>query len=339
VTPTRRNRLILSAAGALVLLAAAYSAGWQVLVDRWRAGIAAWTEAQSASGRTVSTGAIAVSGFPLALRLTLAEPRAKDAAGNEWVGPPLTMTVTPFRPLEPEIDAPGTHHLTLVGHAPVEISAATLTGRLTVERGKPVALNAVAGTVVGMGMTLEGLTVDVSRPHVEPGAAPDAASPIALTAVIGLDRLTLPEDLHLPFDRTVASAHLALRLRGTFPTGPVVPALTAWRDGGGTIEIDSIDLNWPPLSLAGEATIALDGALQPEFAGTIRLRGAVEAVDRAQAAGMVDKDAATVTKLALRLATQRTADGAKETKIAIGIQNRVLSVGPVPLLQMPEVTW
>jgi hypothetical protein len=208
-----------------------------------------------------------------------------------------------------------------------------------VEHGKPVALSIVAGNLSGLGMTLDGLTADVSRPRLEPTGASDTSNPVSLSALIGIDRLTLPEGVSLPLDRTVAAAHLALRVRGALPAGPPIPALTAWRDGGGTIEIDSLDLDWPPAAAVGNATIALDGALQPELAGTVKLRGASEVIDRAAAQRMMDRDAAKISKLALRLASKPTSNGESETKMAIGVQNRVLSVGPVPLLQVPEIEW
>jgi hypothetical protein len=327
--------MILLAIGALAVLAAAYAGGWLILADRWRTGIAAWAASQTASGWTISTGTVAVSGFPGKIHLTVAEPRARDAAGDEWAGPPLAILVWPFHPLDPGIEAPGTHRVTLAGRSPVEISAAPLVGHLTVERGKPVALSLAAGSLAGLGMNLAGLTIELSRPN----AQPDATEPPPLTAIVGIDRLTLPEELRQPLDRTIAAAHLAVRLKGALPKGPRIAALTAWRDGGGTLEIDSFDLSWPPLAAAGNATIALDRTLQPELAGTVALKGAIEAIDRAGASGMIDRDSATIAKLALRLATQRTEDGAKEARLAVTVQNRVLSVGPAPLLQMPEIEW
>jgi hypothetical protein len=111
VTKPRRNSLILASVGALIVLAAAYAIAWQVLADRWRAGIAAWAASRAASGWTITTGAVSASGFPAALRLTLPEPFARDPAGNAWTGPPLAIIVSPFRPLEPGIEAPGLHRI------------------------------------------------------------------------------------------------------------------------------------------------------------------------------------------------------------------------------------
>jgi len=335
VTPPRSKTIFVFAAGWLVLLAATYAFSWHILANRWRSGIDAWVKAQADAGWTITTGTVAVSGFPGAIRFALPEPSARNAAGDSWQGPPLTLRLAPWNPLRPAFEDPGTHRITLAGQPAIEVSAGQLSGTVRVDKGKPVALDLAAQSVAGLGLTAAGLTGEVSRPQGET----DAPVPTLLAAVIGIDRLTLPEGLRQPLDRTIAGAHLALRLRGPWPRGPHAAALAAWRDGGGTIELDSFDIDWPPLAVAGQATVALDAALQPELAGTVTVRGAGAAIDQAAKVGMMDKGGARVAKLALKLASKPSDDGTEAAEFAVGVQNRVLSVGPVPLLQVPEVSW
>jgi hypothetical protein len=336
VTRNRRNRLIVAVAVPLVLVAIIYAIVWQALADRWRTGMAQWIASAAASGWTISTGAVTVSGFPGALRLSLLEPMAADAAGNRWQGPPAAILVSPFEPLTPRFEAPGRHLIAMSGRAPIEITAESLGGRLAIEHGTPIGLWLAGTKLAGLGMALEGLTLEAHRP---PAPTAEGQIPIALAATLGLDRLTVPETLRVPFGRTVVAAHLAIRLRGDLPKGATASALAEWRDGGGTLEIDSLDIGWPPMAAAGNATVALDKSLQPELAGTVTVRGGGGVIDRAGAAGMIKPEAAVVAKLALAAASKPAGDGAPEAKVAIGIQNRVLSVGSVPVLQLPEVTW
>lgn len=335
MTVPRRNRLIAIAVAAPMLLAALYTVGWFVLADRWRAAMERWIGAEAQSGWTMSTGPVTATGFPGAIRLSLPEPKAVDAAGNGWQGPPTTILISPFAPLDPGVEAPGRHLVSLAGRAPTEITAAALTGHLIVAHGKPVALSVNGATLSGLGMTAEGATLDLRQPP--PAAEGQIATPLAAT--LGIDRLTVPETLHTPLDRTIVAAHLALRLRGDIPKGATATALSAWRESGGTLEIDSLDIDWPPLVAAGNATIALDKALQPELAGTVTLRGGDKAIERAAAAGMLPKPTAMVAKLALGLASKPAGDGASQATLPLRIQNRILSVGPVPLLQLPEIGW
>jgi hypothetical protein len=326
---------LLFAAGWVLLLAITYTFSWQALANHWRADIAAWAKAQAGAGWTVATGAIATSGFPGPIRLTLAQPSAADAAGDAWQGPPVTVTFDPWHPGKPRFAGPGAQRFAFAGHPGIEIDAQSLDGTITLADGQPAELDLTARSVAAGDVTLEGLTVELRRPPAEP----DATVPTRLAAAIGLDRLTVPKGTANLLDPTIATAHLALRLRGPWPAGTHADALTAWRDGGGTIELDSFDFDWPPLAAAGDATVALDATLQPELAGTVTVRGGAAVIDRAAQAGMMDKDGANIAKLALLLASKPAGDGTGAAKLAVSVQKRVLSVGPVPLLQLPEVTW
>ena len=335
MTPIRRKLVIVLAIGAPILLALLYGAAWTILADRWRAGLASWIAAQAENGWTVTTGDMAVTGFPGPIRLTLAQPALRDALGNAWRGPPLTLSISLWRPLTPGFTAAGTHRIVLAGATPVEIVAGGLTGTVTIADRRPVALSAKGENLSGPGIALAGLSLEIDRP---PPIA-DAPVPTLATARLDLDRLTLPPGFPLPLDQTVNAVHVASRLRGAWPDGKGRDALATWRDGGGTIDLDSFDIAWPPLDVAGNATLALDGDLQPELAGTVDVRGGGDAVDRAVAAHMMDKNGAIIAKLALTIASKPTGDGGTAARVPISVQKRVLSLGPVPVWQVPEVTW
>jgi len=105
------------------------------------------------------------------------------------------------------------------------------------------------------------------------------------------------------------------------------------------LDIDSLTLDWPPLVAAGNATLALDRNMQPELSGTVTLRGAGAALDRAAATGAIAPAAAALAKLALTALSKKAADGTLETEIPVTIQDRMLSLGPVPLAQLPAFDW
>jgi len=335
VTATRRRTLLLAAAPVLALLLAAYAAWWQVLAERWRTGVERWTGAQAKSGWTISTGAVSVGGFPGRVRLVLPAPKAADADGDFWEGPPLAIIVSPFAPLDPRIEAPGTHLLALAGREPAALAAGTLDGSVVVAHGAPDSLELSGTSLAAAGVAAASARIELRR------LPPDAAQPNLGSLGINLEigQLALPEGLSLPLDRTVSLAHLAARLTGVLSPEGAMPSPKAWRDAGGVLDIESLTLDWPPLVAAGNATLALDRAMQPELAGSFTLRGGAAAIDRMGEAGTIKPAAAVVAKLALGLASKKAADGTKEATLAVTIQNRILSVGPVPLLQLPEVKW
>ena len=335
MTKPFRNPLVVLALVLILLLAAGYSLTWELVARQWQRGIDAWIKAQAAAGWTITTGDIKTGGFPGPVRLTLGQPSARRADGLSWQGPAATLEIAPWLPEKPRFTAPGEHHFTPSGGAPIAITAEQLAGQVTVAQGKPVALAVTGQNLSGLGLALAGLNVELSRPAPDP----KETVPTQVSALIGLDRLTLPDQINLPFDKMISGAHLALRWRGAIPAGPRADALAQWRDGGGTVEIDSFDLAWPPLALAGDATLALDKDLQPELAGTVVVQGGPATIDRAAKAGMIDKGGANVAKIALMLASKPVNDGTDAVKIAVAIQNRVLSVGPAPIWQVPPVTW
>ena len=291
----------------------------------------------AASGWTATTGPLAISGFPGPIRIALPTPALSDAAGNGWTGPSATILVSPWAPLDPGFAAPGTHRFVLAGHGPVELAAGTWTGRVAVEGGKPVAIEMTLTDVGAAGLRAATAALTIRR-LASPAAGRDAVAPV-LAATIAVTSLTVPEGWAPALDQTMTNASLSLRLRGAVTAGPAASALAAWRDAGGTIEIDSVDFAWPPMWANGNATLALDRDLQPELAGTFAMRGLAAAIDRAGSQGLVPPAAAITAKLALGLTATQGSDGAAENKLAVTVQDRVLSVGPVPLLNMPEVKW
>jgi hypothetical protein len=328
-------RIALLSAAALVVLAALYTAWWFTLADKWRDGITRWTAAMEAQGWTVATGDLAISGFPGALRIAVPTPKMIDKAGNGWTGPAATLAVSPFAPLDPRFAASGHHLFALAGHAPVDIEADSLTGHLTAARGGPRAITVEARQITTGAVILDGFRVEAHKLDAPPA---DGNAPV-LSATAEIDRLALPEGAVPMLDHTLSVAHLALRLRGAIPSGPPKEALAAWRDAGGTVEIDSLDLDWPPLAGAGSATLALDKGLQPELAGSVTLRGLTTLVDRMVQVGMMKPGPAVAAKVVLSLAAHDGPDGMPENKVAVTLQNRVLSLGPAKVMELPEVEW
>jgi hypothetical protein len=335
VFQSRAFRIAILPAAILVLLAALYTGWWYWLAGRWTDGIARWTAAAAGQGWTVTTGTVTVGGFPGALRIALPAPKAADAAGEAWIGPPVTLTVSPFAPLAPHFAASGRHVVALPGRRPLDLQADSLTGVLTIVHDIPAMLAVEARQIVAAPVILDGFTMTLRR--LEAGATDPTAPVLAATAEI--DRLALPEGAVPMLDKIVSVAHLALRLRGAIPLSPPRQALAAWRDAGGTVEIDSADIDWPPVAGAGNATLALDGDLQPELAGTATLRGLPAMIDRMVELGTMEPGPAVAAKVVLGLASSEGSDGMPENKVAVTIQNRVLSLGPARILKLPEVKW
>jgi hypothetical protein len=132
---------------------------------------------------------------------------------------------------------------------------------------------------------------------------------------------------------------IAVDVTGRLAAGPLRQSLEAWRDGGGAIELRSLALEWPPATMAGSGTLALDGALQPMGAATFKFQGFFDIVDALTLAGHVPEREASVAKVMLGMLAQPSAGGAPELSLPLTVQDRKLHAGPVMLMEMPEVVW
>jgi hypothetical protein len=133
---------------------------------------------------------------------------------------------------------------------------------------------------------------------------------------------------------------LAAAIDGTVPPGPPLAALVAWRAAGGTIEVKSLDVAWGPLQLSGAGTLTLDRALQPEGAGTAKIRGYAETVDALVAHRLMRPDDGKLAKAGLTLLAKRPPEGGPRVlTVPLRVQQQMLYAGPIELLRLPTVSW
>jgi hypothetical protein len=130
------------------------------------------------------------------------------------------------------------------------------------------------------------------------------------------------------------------RLIGNIENGQLVKSLENWRDRGGTIELEKLKIEHGPLKIQTEGTLALDGKLQPIGALTAQLKGFYETIDALKKLGVVKARNAITAKMFMGVLSRTPAGGGPPVlNIAITAQNQNLYVGPVRLLQLPEVNW
>ena len=158
--------------------------------------------------------------------------------------------------------------------------------------------------------------------------------------IVGLHDLSISEPANLPLGNYISGIDLAAAVEGTIQPGRPSESLAAWRDGGGVLQIQKLVANWGPLAVTAEGTLALDGQMQPLFAGTATMRGYSEAIDALVQARMMDPGGATGAKIALSAMAKPADDGGPPAaKLPLTIQDGFLFVGPLKLAQMPRIVW
>lgn len=344
----RPTRLALVILLPVVIAAAAYGAYWFYVAGQVRDGIVDWAAARRAEGITVGWDRYAVTGFPGKLRVTIAAPVFANSAatpGYEARGAVLTGEAWPWSPREWHLAAPQGGKVTIQPgpeRAAVTIAAAQLLGTVMVPRDPGA--SASSGTAVSLAGEQITIAADVrltaARATVQailPSRKVDHQD-IWASATIAADELVLPAPVE-PLGQTIAHIDSGIVVKGTIPPGPRPAALAAWRDDGGTLELQYFSIGWGKLALAATGTLSLDQDMQPLGALTARIGGYSEIIDALVAAKTMRPGDAQFAKIGLGLLAKPGSDGSPEINAPITLQNGFLFIGPAKLTRLPHFTW
>jgi len=346
--PPPRRRAVRRILALALAVAAALVAG-DVLLWRWAEGqleaaFADWASARRAQGWTVVAAPPVRSGWPLAAQITMtdltvsaSQPGLPGDLG--WSAARLGLRVALLHPRTLVIAAAGTQHLRIGFLADLPFTADRFVAAIPLQPGVPAPGGDLEVAQLRAGIGNAGLTLARARLHAEwKPAAPQGEAVLALSADVA--DLVLPGGAWALGPR-IGSAALDLMLTGPLPPAetPLARA-TAWRDGGGTLELQRAALDWGPLDLNGSATLALDQHMQPMGAATARITGYAATLDALAAARVIGARAAMTAKAVLDLMAHAPADGgAPDVEVPLTLQNGALSVGRIPLARMPELSW
>jgi hypothetical protein len=183
-------------------------------------------------------------------------------------------------------------------------------------------------------------SADRLRVHVELPSAVRSGGRTRNFAVSS-ESVVLPDPVRWPLGNTIARLEFDGTMEGPIPPQqPPGAWATAWRDGGGSLQLHNLILNWGPLRMTASATLALDDQLQPMGAGTSHVTGYAATLDALASNGALSRSAATAAKAVLSLLAGTPGDGEPDdVEVPLTLQYRTLSMRQVPLLRLPELDW
>ena len=344
MTPSRRRRAVLVIAlglAVLTALAGGYGLYWTAAARGIERGIADWAAARRAEGVALDYRALDVAGFPLALVVTLAEPRlavSRAAASGggfgdyswRWAAARLTARARPWSPNRVTVALPPLSRIT-VARAGRE-TAATL--RLDDGRAA-IAVGARGATRV---------TVETGAALLDWGAARARAARIsgegtrtperALTLALDIAGIELPATLDGPLGRKVPRLVLRATLPPPAPASAAAGDLDAWRAAGGRVDIAALSLRWGPLALDGPGTVTLDPELRPEGRIDSRVSGWRPAIGAFVAAGRLKPRDGALAASFLGLMARRDGNGRAVIAVALTARKGKLYLGPVAIARL-----
>jgi hypothetical protein len=339
-------RLLLGSAIALALVAALHALVWRWAGSEMQAGVDAWIASRRALGWRVTHGPPQRGGWPLAASLTLPDVTLHGGTATLPGGFGLAAESLVMRVALPRLDRllvamPGRNRLRF-GDVELPFAADRLSIAVPLERNVlPREATAEAerlrlATPAGP-FELRALRLDVET---------------RLTATEGEPALQLAlraEDIVLPpgppalvaLGRQLERATLEAAVTGPVPPGrfPTTKA-EAWRDGGGSFEVRGLTLDWGKVGLGITATLTLDEALQPMGAGSLKMRGAAEAIAAAQSAGLIPASMVRPARMLVQLRSRvPSGGGPPQFEVPLTLEERTLAAGRFPLAHLPRLVW
>jgi len=341
-----RRRTWIIALALVALLPVADTILWHLAVGRLRAGFEAWAASSATSYLTVAHGKTVSGGWPFAatlrienVKLSATDPLTPD--GATWSAPEVLLRLSPLQPRSIDVIFFGDQHLHIGTMPDFVIAGARLFAVASAGDGDhPGVLDLLADQATltssagGVSMA-DHLRVHVEVPSSNGGG--DTGRAFAFSA----EGITLPPALGWSLGRTIARFDCDGRLEGRILPAPTMAAgVSAWRDSGGSVQLQNVVLNWGPLRLTGAATLALDDQLQPMGAGASHIAGYAATLDALAKSGAMTRSAATAAKALLSLLAGTPDDnGPDDVDVPLTLQYRTLSMRQVPLVRFPELDW
>jgi hypothetical protein len=350
------GQTVLAIALGLGLAAALYGGAWLVSAHLLRNGVEHWLEALRGDGFTVHTGPLATTGFParVAVRVPEIDFAAPPARGRwTWRAPVVEVTVSTLRIDHVVLDLSGAHRLAgpwrespslqfTAAKAALSLDlkdGAIDEAQLTVEDG-----DGAWGADSRMHVDKAGVRIALN-PDAPPPAPPasgkagDTLPKVSSRLTVRIENLTVPGALPPPLSNTLREIAFNADMVGPFGDGPLPKLLAAWSAAGGAVDLKDVTLDWPPMTISGEGSVALDQELQPIGAFTSRVAGFTDVLDIMVREHRMADGEATVAKAMLGLMAKPGPGGRAEIGVPLTVQERVLSAGPLKLFEVPRLDW
>ncbi len=347
----RRIRAVLVAFSVFALLAAIYTGYWFTLAIGARTKTMEWAAARRAKGLEAALGQLRVSGFPFEVRLRAVAVKIGDpGAGTpwSWTTEGVEAVLKPWAPFRVTILPSGIQEVALSRGGRTQTFrglAKRIEATLSIGDGRP---EDVMATVEGLDLSVAGggggaLRLDSGRLRARfmKNAGGSDNTP-AFDLVFDANGLGFAAASGLPFGNVVNHIGFSGQVLGPLDPArgfPAKDALAVWRDGGGTVTVSRLEAVWGPLGLRASGTLALDEDMQPIGAFTAKFKGFITGVEALRKRGLIrSRDAVTAT-LVLGALSRKDSDGGTSLNLSVTVRKRKLFVGPLPLMEIPEISW
>lgn len=320
----------------------AHGAVWAIGAVTLTQGLDRLERAEAEAGGSLSYTGRWLGGWPFAVTLALEEITLERANGLRWSAPSLRLSSALGQPALITLSAPEPSHLGLLS-GERDLAFAIDAGEALLafdDRGHLTALDLVI-------RSLRLSAIDKVPPETPVAAEltvyshePLADSPRTRHRLT-LDRLTAgADDGSSRFNRLVERLEVVVLQTGRIPAGSPADSLAQWRDSGGQFTIETLFLDWDPLTFSASGEARLDDALQPVATLNGTLRGHDETLDALAEAGFLTARQVQAAKVVLALVARPDPEtGQPVLEVPIIIARGRVSLAGIDLAEIPQITW
>jgi hypothetical protein len=339
----RSIRLGLLLLGVLVVVAGGYTGYWFIIAGRIENGVAAWAQSQRADKIAVSWRKLAVTGFPVSFRVEFEALIIRDEAltpSPEFRIPAVSGTARPWDFADWRLSARDGFNADIAGnggHAPANLKARSSDGAVSLEQdgGWKIWLTVQGANLEAVSQILVG---SADAWVLAPPRAPHRQSEPQLALAVAARQVILPVGIETLGD-AIDELDIGATVKGSLPNGRLPDALAAWRDAGGTIELDNLRLRWGPVDATASGTMAFDQELQPVGAFSGGLAGCDQILTALVQRGQMRASDASLARIALTMLAKTGPDGKPWIKTTFTIRDGQFFLGPAKLGKAPRLTW
>ncbi len=315
---------------------------WFVLFEysvRWlEKSIDTLTSNLKQKGYTVSYSKVEITGNPFSLKAIFQNPYIKNPKGSlEWQGQAMEISIRPWQLFTLTCTFPGHQKIFIPQTTPIPLGVLQFEGTIGI-----FTLNSQGN--------LEDVDFTVNRISSVIGSQPqpvffqntslkikNLSDLLNLKFAFFANVLNLEKPLNIPPHDHPFKINFEANLSGYQPKDSFPQSLAQWRDGGGVIEISSLKLTWPPMSIRAEGTLTLDKNMYPLGSFSSKVVGFQDALADIVKLGWVKKKNAAAASFILDLFSVPDETYGRILTIPITLQNKALSIGPAPLLKLRPI--
>lgn len=308
---------------------------WNYLANEAERRVHAWQFEQNAGGATVEIGQIVRHGFPVLLRLELRDVRYAASRGG-WRAETARadLNIDPLKPQHAILEAKAPISITRANNAVTNIRADALIASVRMNGDALAEAGIESNNLVLDDPAQEGV---LHATRVMASVRPDPRAAGEYQFAFDAQALTLPRPVRSfeAFGLDVAQLRAAIvvtdgaLLLQSSPGDPLGP----WRDGGGRLRFEAIELNWGPLQTTGSGEGGLDAQRRLDGRLVLPVERPAPVLTAIANGPNVDDDA----RRALGLLAAGYVVTGNDITLDIGAHDGVLRIEGLPVRPLPAV--